>query len=77
MSAFEPELPTESKVDFVGDYKGLPFKNNGFTPGVKPAALGAAPLPFRVLYRLTRKRHAALAALALGEHAAKVSGEER
>jgi len=35
----EDRIPAKSKVDFVGDYKGLPFKNNGFDAGVKPATL--------------------------------------
>jgi len=38
----EGKIPAESKVDFVGDYKGLPFKNNGFTPNVKPSTLSGA-----------------------------------
>ncbi len=36
----ESKIPEKSKVDFVGDYEGLPFRNNGFKPGVKPASLG-------------------------------------
>ncbi len=35
----ESQIPERSKVDFVGEYKGLPFRNNGFQPGVKPADL--------------------------------------
>lgn len=37
----ESKIPEKTKVDLVGEYKGLPFKNNGFTPGVKPASLSA------------------------------------
>jgi len=37
----EGKIPERSKVDFVGEYKGLPFRNNGFTPGVKPASLSS------------------------------------
>jgi hypothetical protein len=35
----ENKIPDKSNVDFVGEYKGLPFKNNGFTPNVKPSSL--------------------------------------
>jgi hypothetical protein len=35
----EAKIPARSKVDVVGAYEGLPFKNNGFTPGVKPSSL--------------------------------------
>lgn len=35
----DAKIPAMSKVDFVGEYKGLPFKNNGFTPSVKPSSL--------------------------------------
>jgi type 1 glutamine amidotransferase len=37
----DDKIPAMSKVDFVGEYKGLPFKNNGFTPGIKPATLSS------------------------------------
>ncbi len=32
----ERRIPSESKVDFVGEFKPSPFRNNGFIPGVKP-----------------------------------------
>ena len=35
----ENKIAEKSNVDFVGEYKGLPFKNNGFTPSVKPSSL--------------------------------------
>ena len=38
----EEKIPENSKVDFVGDYRGLPFKNNGFAAGVKPSSLRAS-----------------------------------
>ncbi len=38
----EGQIGEKSQVDFVGPYKGLPFRNNGFTAGVKPADLRAA-----------------------------------
>ena len=37
----ESQISATSKVDLIGEYKGLPFKNNGFTPGVKPASIAA------------------------------------
>lgn len=45
----------------------VPFIAEAATPEVFAAMLGGAPLPFKVLYRLTRGRHARLSALALGE----------
>jgi hypothetical protein len=37
----EKRIPAKADVAVVGDYKGLPFKNNGFTKGVKPADLAS------------------------------------
>jgi type 1 glutamine amidotransferase len=33
----EDKIPEKAKVDIVGDYEALPFRNNGFKTGVKPA----------------------------------------
>ena len=38
-SGMEDKIPEKSKVDIVGEYKPSPFRNNGFTKGVKPADL--------------------------------------
>src|SRR5262249_43496470 len=35
----EDKIPGKSKVDLVGEYKTLPFGNNGFVKGVKPTDL--------------------------------------
>jgi hypothetical protein len=35
----EDKIPGKSRVDLVGDYKPLPFRNNGFVKGVKPSDL--------------------------------------
>jgi hypothetical protein len=35
----ESRIPAKANVDLVGEYKALPFKNNGFEKGVKPADL--------------------------------------
>lgn len=35
----EEKIPEKSKVDLVGEYKALPFRNNGFKKGLKPADL--------------------------------------
>jgi type 1 glutamine amidotransferase len=35
----EDKIPGKSKVDLVGEYKTLPFGNNGFVKGVKPSDL--------------------------------------
>lgn len=45
----------------------VPFIADAATPEARAAMLGGAPLPFRVLYRLTRGRHARLSAAALGD----------
>ena len=36
----EAHIPEKSKVDIVGTFEPLPFRNNGFKKGVKPADLG-------------------------------------
>ena len=33
----EDKIPEKSNVDLVGDYQPLPFKFNGFRPGMKPS----------------------------------------
>jgi type 1 glutamine amidotransferase len=38
-AGMESKIPDNSKVDFVGEYKGQPFKHGGHTPGVKPSQL--------------------------------------
>jgi len=35
----EEKIADKSKVDLVGTFEAHPFKNNGFTKGVKPADL--------------------------------------
>lgn len=35
----EDKIPEKAKVDIVGEYKPMPFKNNGFTKGLKPEDL--------------------------------------
>jgi hypothetical protein len=35
----ESQIPAESKVEIVGKYEALPFKNNGFKKGLKPEDL--------------------------------------
>jgi hypothetical protein len=35
----EKRIPAKADVALVGEYKGLPFKSNGFAKGVKPADL--------------------------------------
>ncbi|MET0143795.1 MAG: hemerythrin domain-containing protein [Ilumatobacteraceae bacterium] len=44
----------------------VPFVAYWVTDEQRDMLLGMAPLPFRIMYRLTRTRHARLAALALG-----------
>ena len=72
-TASEYEELTEAAV------KGLSIKQAAFTvpfvmhwasPADRAKMLGEAPLPMRVIYRLTRGRHARLTALALGRAAA-------
>jgi hemerythrin-like domain-containing protein len=45
----------------------VPFVGSWVDDGVRDELLGGAPLPFRVLYRLTRSGHERLAAAALGD----------
>jgi hypothetical protein len=40
-------------------------------PGQFDETLASAPLPFRILYRLTRRSHAKLSGLALGDAVAR------
>lgn len=35
----ENQIPDKSKVDIVGEFKANPFRNNGFTKGIKPQDL--------------------------------------
>ena len=44
----------------------VPFVGSWVQPDVREQMLGNAPLPFRVLYRLTRNGHERMAAVALG-----------
>ena len=47
----------------------VPYVGHWSTPAEREQLLGSAPLPFRILYRLTRRRHDRLTELALGEAA--------
>jgi len=69
-SAAEYDAMTKRAIKQVGIGRQAAFTVPyvGFwTPDAeRPALLGSAPLPFRVLHRLTRTRHAALTEAALG-----------
>lgn len=72
-SAAEYEAMTKAAMKHIGLGKQaaftVPYVGFWATEDERTMLLSKAPLPFRILYRLTRKRHHALAELALGEHA--------
>jgi hypothetical protein len=53
----------------------VPFVGSWVTADIREQMLANAPLPFRVLYRLTRTRHERLAATALGDVRRRVADD--
>jgi hemerythrin-like domain-containing protein len=70
-SAVEYEELTKAAMKQVGLGKQaaftVPYIGFWATEQERTTLLGSAPLPFRILYRLTRNRHAALTLTALGQ----------
>jgi len=69
-SSVEYEAMTKAAIKHVGLGKQaaftVPYVGFWATEAERTMLLGAAPLPFRILYRLTRRRHFALTQRALG-----------
>lgn len=69
-SGVEYEAMTKAAIKHVGLGKQaaftVPYVGFWATETERTTLLGTAPLPFRILYRLTRKRHGALTERALG-----------
>ena len=69
----EYEAMTKAAIKQVGLGKQaaftVPYVGFWASEAERTTLLGAAPLPFRILYRLTRKRHDALTTAALGDTA--------
>jgi hemerythrin-like domain-containing protein len=69
-SADEYEALTKAAIKQTGINKQaaftVPYIGYWATPAERELLLGQAPVPFRVLYLATRRRHGKLAALALG-----------
>ena len=72
-TAAEYEAMTKAAIKQVGIGKQaaftVPYIGFWATEQERTTLLGDAPLPFRILYRLTRKRHDALTRAALGQAA--------
>jgi hemerythrin-like domain-containing protein len=70
-SVGEYEAMTKAAIKQVGLGKQaaftVPYIGFWATEQERTTLLGSAPLPFRILYRLTRNRHAALTLTALGQ----------
>jgi hemerythrin-like domain-containing protein len=76
-SVVEYEAMTKAAIKHVGLGKQaaftVPYIGFWATEHERTTLLGGAPLPFRILYRLTRNRHAALTVAALGQAAIDAS----
>ncbi len=72
-TASEYDELTKRAIKLIGFGKQaaftVPYVGYWAMPAEREALLGSAPLPFRVLYRLTRRRHNRLTRLALGDAA--------